>query len=138
LLYLNTSINNPCHTPANLLMENLSSSAKTVLIIDDETDFCLLMKNYFVRKNYDVYIFHTLEEGMKNIAKINPDIIFLDNNLPDGLGWEKTDYIRQHFPNTRINLISAYQYDHSISEKLTSVRIWEKPISLNDLNKYLN
>jgi two-component system, OmpR family, response regulator len=122
----------------NLRMENLPSSLKSVLIIDDETDFCLLMKNYFVRKNYDVYIYHTLEEGMKNIGKINPDIIFLDNNLPDGLGWEKTDYIRQHFPNTRINLISAYQYDHSISDKLTSVRIWEKPISLIDLNKYLN
>jgi two-component system, OmpR family, response regulator len=124
--------------PVNLRMENLANSVKSVLIIDDETDFCLLMKNYFVRKNFDVYIYHTLEEGMKNIEKINPDIIFLDNNLPDGLGWEKTEYIRQHFPNTRINLISAYQYDHSISEKLTSVRIWEKPISLIDLNKYLN
>jgi two-component system, OmpR family, response regulator len=122
----------------NPQMENLSSSIKSVLIIDDETDFCLLMKNYFSRKNYEVYIYHTLEEGMRNLEKINPDIIFLDNNLPDGLGWEKTDYIRQHFPNTRINLISAYQYDHSISERLTSVRVWEKPISLTDLNKYMN
>ncbi len=119
-------------------MENQSSSVKSVLIIDDETDFCLLMKNYFVRRNYNVYIFHTLEEGMRNLEKINPDIIFLDNNLPDGLGWEKTEFIRQNFPNTRINLISAYQYDHSYSDKLTSVRIWEKPISLSDLNKYLN
>ena len=119
-------------------MENLPHSVKRVLIIDDETDFCLLMKNYFVRKNYEVHIYHTLAEGMKNLDIINPDIIFLDNNLPDGLGWEKTDYISQHFPHTRINLISAYQYDHSFSDKLTSVRIWEKPISLTDLNKYLN
>jgi two-component system OmpR family response regulator len=135
---LNTTKNNPAAFLVNHRMENLSSPVKSVLIIDDETDFCLLMKNYFVRKNFKVYIYHTLEEGMKNLEKINPDIIFLDNNLPDGLGWEKTEFIRQNFPNTRINLISAYQYDHSISEKLTSVRIWEKPISLNDLNKYLN
>jgi two-component system, OmpR family, response regulator len=119
-------------------MQNEPHSVKRVLIIDDETDFCLLMKNYFVRKNYEVHIFHTLSEGMKNLDLIKPDIIFLDNNLPDGLGWEKTEYISQHFPKTRINLISAYQYDHSISERLTSVRIWEKPISLTDLNKYLN
>jgi two-component SAPR family response regulator len=119
-------------------MENQATSGKRVLIIDDETDFCLLMKNYFVRRNYEVHISHTLEEGMKNLVIIKPDIIFLDNNLPDGLGWEKTEYISQHFPNTRINLISAYQYDHSITEKLSSVRIWEKPISLTDLNKYLN
>jgi two-component system, OmpR family, response regulator len=119
-------------------MENQSTPVKRVLIIDDETDFCLLMKNYFVRKNYEVHIFHTLEEGMKNLVTLKPDIIFLDNNLPDGLGWEKTEYISQHSPHTRINLISAYQYDHSITDKLTSVRIWEKPISLTDLNKYLN
>ena len=118
-------------------MANQHNSIERVLIIDDETDFCLLMKNYFIRKNYEVHIFHTLAEGMKNLEKIKPDIIFLDNNLPDGLGWEKTEYICQNFPNTRINLISAYKYDQSFSDKLTSVRIWEKPISLTDLNKYL-
>ena len=119
-------------------MENQRNSVKRVLIIDDETDFCLLMKTYFVRKNYEVHISHTLAEGMKNLDTIKPDIIFLDNNLPDGLGWEKTEYISKHFPNARLNLISAYQYDQSYSDKLTSVRIWEKPISLTDLNKYLN
>ena len=119
-------------------MDNHTNLSKRVLIIDDETDFCLLMKNYFVRRNFEVHIFHTLAEGMKNLETINPDIIFLDNNLPDGLGWEKTDYIRKHFPNTHINLISAFQYDHNFSNGLSSVRIWEKPISLSELNKYLN
>jgi two-component system, OmpR family, response regulator len=119
-------------------MANQHQPIERVLIIDDETDFCLLMKNYFTRKNYEVHIFHTLEEGMRNLDTIKPDIIFLDNNLPDGLGWEKTEYISKHFPNTRINLISAYKYDQSFSEKLSSVKIWEKPISLTDLNKYLN
>ena len=119
-------------------MDNQTNHFKRVLIIDDEADFCLLMKNYFVRRNFEVHIFHTLEEGMKNIETIKPDILFLDNNLPDGLGWEKTEYISEHFPHTLINLISAYQYDQSYSSKLSSVRIWEKPISLNDLNKYLN
>lgn len=119
-------------------MENIRNTGKRVLIIDDETDFCLLMKNYFSRRNFEVYISHTLAEGMKNLESTKPDIIFLDNNLPDGLGWEKTEFIIQHYPHTQINLISAYQYDHRLSEKFTTVKIWEKPISLTDLNKYLN
>jgi len=135
---LNAATINPVIFSCKYCMANQHNSVERVLIIDDETDFCLLMKNYFIRKNYEVHISHTLEEGMKNLEKIHPDIIFLDNNLPDGLGWEKTEYICQHFPNTRINLISAYKYDQSFSDKLTSVRIWEKPISLTDLNKYLN
>ncbi len=135
---MNTAKTTSAWLSANQNMENPSHTGKRVVIIDDETDFCLLMKNYFVRKNFEVHIFHTLEEGMKNMDSIKPDIIFLDNNLPDGLGWEKTEYISEHFPNARINLISAYQYDHRFFENLHSVRIWEKPISLTDLNKYLN
>ncbi len=119
-------------------MENHSSPQKRVIIIDDETDFCLLMKNYFLRKKFDVFIFHTLTEAMDNLEKIQPDIIFLDNNLPDGLGWEKTAFIHEHFPNAHLNLISAYHYDQNFANEFTSVRVWEKPISLTDLNLYLN
>jgi DNA-binding NtrC family response regulator len=111
---------------------------KRVLIIDDEADFCLLFKNYFVKKNYEVEISHTLKDGMENIEKFRPDILFLDNNLPDGLGWEQTEYITKNYPDIRINLISAYQYNPSISEKFSSIRIWEKPISMSELNQYLN
>ncbi|HEY4153960.1 MAG TPA: response regulator [Puia sp.] len=111
---------------------------KRVLIIDDEADFCLLIKNYFVKKNYEVHISHTLKEGMESLENFKPDILFLDNNLPDGLGWEKTEYITKNYPNIRINLISAYQYNPTISEKFSSVKIWEKPISMSELNQYLN
>jgi DNA-binding response OmpR family regulator len=111
---------------------------KRILIIDDEADFCLLIKNYFVKKNYEVFISHTLKEGMDILENYKPDILFLDNNLPDGLGWEKTEYICKHYPDTRVNLISAYQYNPTISKQFSSIRIWEKPISMSDLNKYLN
>ncbi len=75
---------------------------------------------------------------MDSLQSFRPDILFLDNNLPDGLGWEQTAYISQHFPNTRINLISAYQYNPAFAEQFSSIKIWEKPISLTDLNQYLN
>ena len=139
LLYLKSPDNqHRLENSVNAQMENLQNSVKSVLIIDDETDFCLLMKNYFNRKNFEVHISHTLKEGMQYLETIKPDIIFLDNNLPDGLGWEKAPYIIQHFPDTKVNLISAYQYDQRLSDGLPSVRIWEKPISITDLNQYLN
>ena len=111
---------------------------KRVLIIDDETDFCLLIKNYFVKKNYEVFVSHTLKDGMDCLEKIKPDILFLDNNLPDGLGWEKTEYISKHYPHVSINLISAFQYNPDAFKQNASVKIWEKPISLSELNQYLN
>ena len=124
----------------SLLEEPMSKRIpnKKVLIIDDETDFCLLLKNYFARKNYEVHISHTLREGLRTLESVQPDIIFLDNNLPDGLGWDKTEYILQKHAHSQLNLISAYQYNSSILTRFPSVKIWEKPISLNELNKYLS
>ena len=70
---------------------------RKILIIDDETDFCLLLKAYFVRKKYDVYLSYSLNQGMKLLEEVKPDIIFLDNNLPDGFGWEKLKTLKKYF-----------------------------------------
>jgi DNA-binding NtrC family response regulator len=105
---------------------------KTVLLIDDEKDFGLLLKGFFAKKQYDVCVSYTIEEGMKALEEIRPDFIFLDNNLPDGLGWGKIDYIVKNFPDSQLNLISAY---HVPKTNATSFRILEKPISIDDLDK---
>lgn len=104
---------------------------KKVLIIDDEPDFGLLLKNFFVKKNYEVFVCYTLAEGMKMLDAVKPDHIFLDNNLPDGLGWSKTEYILHEYPNVDLSLISAYYVPKTSA---TSFRIMEKPIALEELN----
>jgi len=104
---------------------------KKILIIDDEKDFGLLLKGYFTGKKYDVSLSHTIEDGMKVLDEIKPDYIFLDNNLPDGLGWGKTDYILNKYPDCQLNLISAYQVPKTNAKNF---RILEKPISIEELN----
>ena len=104
---------------------------KKVLIIDDEPDFGLLLKNFFTKKNYEVYVSYTLDEGMEILESVKPDLIFLDNNLPDGFGWSKTEYILNKYPDVNLNLISAYYVPKTSS---TSFRILEKPIAMEELN----
>ena len=50
---------------------------KTVFIIDDGVDLCLLMKAYFLRKNYEVYIAHTFYDAFQRVEVYQPEIIFL-------------------------------------------------------------
>ncbi len=54
---------------------------KDVLIIDDEIDFCVLMKHYLTQKHFDVYYCHDLNEGLNIIEMRRPAQIILGTNL---------------------------------------------------------
>lgn len=110
---------------------------RKVLIIDDEIDLCLLLKGYFLRKNYEVYLSHTLGEGISFLRSIRPDIIFLDNNLPDGIGWSAAPELAMEFPQMYINLISAFHPTMPEMPEHARFNVIEKPISLTDLDKQL-
>jgi DNA-binding response OmpR family regulator len=105
---------------------------RKVLIIDDEVDFGMLMKRFFSQKNFDVYVAYTISDGMKILDEQRPDIVFLDNNLPDGYGWDKTEFILANFPQTQLNLISALNVPKTSA---SSFRILEKQMLLKELPK---
>lgn len=107
---------------------------RKILIIDDEVDYCVIMKTYFQAKNLDVSISHTLQEGMALLQTIKPDILFLDNNLPDGKGWECVDEIVEIFPHLMIYLISAHRQKSDFTASSPHITVWEKPISFSTLN----
>src|SRR5687768_5995044 len=111
---------------------------KKVLIIDDEQDLCHLMKTYLMDLNYDVFLAYTLGSGLNMMKEIGPDIVFIDNNLPDGLGWEKMNYLVESYPDCKINLISAYKNGTpEIATRRSAVKFIEKPLSLTALKEYL-
>lgn len=110
---------------------------RKVLIIDDEIDLCLLLKSYFVRKNYEVYLSHTLEEGLSFLKSLRPNILFLDNNLPDGIGWNMAPEIAETYPDIYINMISAFHPAKPQMPATAKYSIIEKPISFSDLDKQL-
>lgn len=108
----------------------------TALIIDDEMDSCLLWKAFLSQLNFSVYTAVTLTEGLSLADSVKPSVIFLDNNLPDGLGWEKVDYLLSKLPGCRINLVSAYQFDREkwIRE---NVNVLQKPVTLSNIRLLL-
>jgi two-component system, OmpR family, response regulator len=116
---------------------SLVMAAQKVVIIDDEEDLCHLLKTYLSSLNYEVHIALSISEGMRLIRSVAPDIIFLDNNLPDGLGWEKISLLQAAYPQCKINLISAFDHDPRYINHLEGVRVLEKPIRLHSLHEYL-
>ena len=113
---------------------------KKVLIIDDEVDFCLLMQFYLSKKNCDVQISHTLRDGLGIVTNNNPDIVILDNNLPDGLGWPAAKDILDVVPDVHLFLISANKPTTKpdiTNPPNTNFHVVEKPISITQIDNFL-
>lgn len=108
-------------------------SSKKVLIIDDEIDLCILLKNFLIRKDCEVVMSHKLSDGLREALDFFPDIIFLDNNLPDSSqGWTKAGYLLEVLPQANIFLISAFKSVPTLPDdpRLTVI---EKPLSLQTI-----
>jgi len=103
-----------------------------ILIIDDEVDLCILLKKYLETKNFQVDFTHSLQDGMKLMQEIIPDILLLDNNLPDGIGWKQSDFFFSVNPALRLFLMSGYQPSLP-NKEMMNYSVLQKPISFSDL-----
>ena len=110
---------------------------KKVLIIDDEIDLCVLLKNYLTRHHFEVRTSHQLADGLEQAVRFHPDIIFLDNNLPDSQGWIKAEWLLNELPEADLYLISAYKSAPALP-KNPRLRIIEKPLSLKVIEKLIS
>ena len=109
---------------------------KQVIIIDDEKDFCKLMENYFLKKKYKVEVYYLLNDGLKALENHSSGIVFLDNNLPDGLGWQKFTELRETHPGLILHLLSGYNYISTAIPEKGHVKFWQKPINFAELDEY--
>ncbi|GAB3964346.1 hypothetical protein GCM10028806_01820 [Spirosoma terrae] len=87
---------------------NTVSSPKRVLIVDDEADICLLLSGLLRKLGYIPTCAHFIEEGRQCLNTQQFDAVFLDLNLPDGLGFDLLPFIKQDQAEAKIIMISAF------------------------------
>ena len=86
----------------------LNASSKRVLIVDDETDICLLLSGLLRRLGYQPTCAHFIEEGRQCLHSQQFSAVFLDLNLPDGLGFDLLPIIKEDQVAARVIMISAF------------------------------
>ena len=89
----------------------IMTTTKYVLIVDDEADICLLLSGLLRRLGYHPTCAHHLEEGRQCLKRQHFDIVFLDLNLPDGIGFDLLPVIKSatSVPETpKVVMISAF------------------------------
>ena len=82
---------------------------KKILIIEDEADICLLLNIILKEDDVDIEHVKTLTTAKTYLAENRPNLVILDNRLPDGLGIDFIEYLRENYPSTKILMISGFK-----------------------------
>jgi DNA-binding response OmpR family regulator len=89
-------------------MTTLHTNKKKILIVEDEGDMCLLLNIMLQKNKTEVDHVKTLEAAEEYLTKEQPDVVILDNKLPDGFGIDFISFIKKSYPSIKIIMISGF------------------------------
>jgi DNA-binding response OmpR family regulator len=110
------------------------------LIVEDEIDICFLLTGILRKKNLQTSFVNSLLDAKNLLKTQQPSILFLDNNLPDGLGVDFIKQIKSSHPLTKIIMITA---DDTAANKNIAINAGAdffigKPFTRDVINKTLD
>ena len=54
-----------------------------ILIVDDDTTFCIMLKNWLGKRGFDTESAFSCKDAVKKLEKENFDVVLSDLRLPD-------------------------------------------------------
>ena len=69
--------------------------AVKILVVDDDTNICELLRLYLEKEGYETIVVNDGEAALEAAAKHNPDMLLLDIMLPKLDGWQVCREIRK-------------------------------------------
>jgi DNA-binding NtrC family response regulator len=107
---------------------------RSLLIIDDDTLFCALIRRHFESK-YKVLEAHSCREGLDVCRSEKVDVVFLDQKLPDGNGIDLCPKILEYSEQAKIIFITGYPNIEQVvgAVKLGAYDYLCKPVELAEL-----
>jgi two-component system, NtrC family, response regulator HydG len=82
--------------------------AELILIIDDDKDLCKVLSTFLKKKEYEVEVAHTGEEGLTILREHEFDLVLCDYRLPDMTGVETLRKIKVINPKAAVVIITGY------------------------------
>ena len=77
-----------------------------VLVVDDDSNICELLRLYLEKENYDVKVVYDGRTAVDTVASFQPDIMLLDVMMPKLDGWQVCREVRK-FSQVPIIMITA-------------------------------
>jgi two-component system OmpR family response regulator len=85
-----------------------------ILIVEDDGDICLLMEIILQSSDITIKRAKTLAAAQEALEEDQPDIVLLDNRLPDGFGVDFIPRIKNNYPAVKVVMITGV--DHAAQD----------------------
>ena len=82
--------------------------SQRILIIDDDTDICLLLRRFLSKNGFDVAIAHDGTSGLATLDTFTPDLVLTDFRLGDMDGATILLKIKERLPHVPVLIITGY------------------------------
>jgi len=119
-----------------------SKSAHRALIVDDDPDFCVLLREMLKWRGFEVSVAYSASDALSSMGQIHPELMLVDIQMPEVDGLELIRKIRSDttFANTPIIVITAI----AIRDMLLASReagadfFLTKPVSYLELDRTID
>ncbi len=111
--------------------------SKKILVCDDDQSILEVIRIILEEKGYEVIVFDNCDNIYKRIARLKPDLIFLDLWMP-GISGEEVAVNLKKDPKTKkipIVILSANNETKNIAKKIKADEYLCKPFNIDDLEK---
>ena len=111
-----------------------------ILIVDDEPDICYFLSLSLSKRGFKTYSSGNLLDAEKEIRANQPEILLLDNHLPDGRGVDFVSKITAQYPDLKIIMITAHDspQDRAKAYNNGSSFFLSKPFSISAVNQVVD
>src|SRR5688572_13118799 len=118
----------------------MSAPAVKILIVEDEADICFFLTRNLSKRGFSTSYKHTIGQAEGELKTLNPNILLLDNHLPDGKGVEFVNRISSEYPAMKIIMITAHdsQQDRAMAYDNGVDFFLSKPFTLNEINEIVD
>ncbi len=110
-----------------------------VLIVDDDINFCQILKSYLTRKGYEAFDAYSYSDAFKQFQADSFEIVLTDFRLPDSNGLELLKEIKNSGKKSAVIIMTAYA-DIRMAVKAIKMGAYEyvtKPVNPEEILMYM-
>lgn len=112
--------------------------SKKILVVEDEGQIGLVLNMILSERNFDLDYVNNLLAAGEYLEKNIPDLVILDNKLPDGFGVDFITYIKKKHPSVKIIMISGFSTARDVALANGADAFLDKPFSMGKVNEAID